>query len=347
LNRRPIGYYVHHHGAGHRHRAAAIRSKVKRAIVLLGTGVDEPDVDLPDDRPASGRFDGIDEAVTRPNALHYAPLDHEGVRLRVAKITNWIAKAEPSLLVVDVSVEVAMLARLTSVPTIYVRLGGERSDPAHLDAFRAATGILAPFHPAFEADTTPDWVREKTFYVPGIAAPPVRTEIQPDRILVVFGQGGDPGEGQRIADAARACPQWHWRVIGPAIAVRDPPANLEMCGWVARPEREIARAAIVVGAAGDGLLGAVMAADKPFICIPEDRPFREQEGSGHGLKSLGAAIVLPEWPAGLIWPRLIEDAIALPAEPRGFLYDPQAALKAAEWLERHADLSVKRGERCG
>lgn len=344
MSRRPIGYYVHHHGAGHLHRAEAIRAKASRPIVLLGTGMKDGDIDLPDDRPPSGRFDGIDQAASRPDALHYAPLFHEGVRLRAAKITNWIAEAEPSLLVVDVSVEVAMIARLASVPTVYVRLGGERSDPAHLDAFRGASAILAPFHPAFEVPTIPDWVREKTLYVPGVTAPPVRAQAQANRILVVMGQGGEPGDGDLIADAARACPQWRWRVIGPATPARDCPANLEMCGWVSRPEVEIAHAAIVVGSAGDGLVGAVMAADKPFICIPQERPFGEQEASGRGLKALGAAIVVPEWPAGLCWPRLLEDAVARPAAPRRGLYDPHAASKVAEWLERHADLLLERGE---
>ncbi|WP_260929214.1 glycosyltransferase [Novosphingobium sp. 9] len=306
--------------------------------------MDDSGIDLPDDRPLSGRFDGNDAATCRPNALHYAPLDHDGVRARAARIVNWIAQAKPSLMVVDVSAEVAMLARLASVPTVYVRLGGERSDPAHLEAFRGASAILAPFHAALETDGTPDWVREKTFYVPGIASLPACEETVADRILVVFGQGGRPGDGTLIAEAARACPHWQWRVIGPAVAPIDCPANLEFAGWVVRPEIEIARARIIVGGAGNGVVGAVMAADKPFICLPEDRPFQEQAATGRGLKSWGAALVLPEWPAGRFWPRLFEDVLDMPAAPRRALYDPQAAQKVAAWLGQHADISIKRAK---
>lgn len=332
MSDRPIGYYVHHHGAGHRERAQAIAAASDRRIVILGTGIGDAGVDLEDDRPPSGAFDGRDGAWHRPLSLHYAPIDHPGVRSRVARIADWIARESPSLMVVDVSAEVAMLARLASVPTIYVRLSGERNDPAHLDAFRGASGLLAPFPAAFEADTTPDWVRHKTKYLPGIVQKSARMPLSEDTVLVVFGKGGDGGDGSKIAMAAAACPQWRWRVIGPASPPADIPPNLEFGGWVADPGCEIARSAIVIGGAGNGLVGAVMAADRPFVCIPEDRPFAEQHATGIGLKATGAAIVLPEWPGPQFWNRILDDALALSPGARATLYDPDAASKAADWL---------------
>lgn len=136
---RPIGYYVHHHGDGHRQRAIAIGQSLDN-VMLMGSGLayrtgNLPFLDLPDDR-LDDSFAGIDH-VDRPSSLHYAPLDHEGLRQRTALMTGWIAEARPRLMVVDVSAEVAMLARLASVPTVYVRLSGRRLDAAHLDAFRA------------------------------------------------------------------------------------------------------------------------------------------------------------------------------------------------------------------
>jgi hypothetical protein len=336
VTRRPIGYYVHHHGAGHRARADAIIAASHWPIVLLGTGIGADGIDLPDDRQPSGRFDGEDDAQCRPQALHYAPLDHQGVRARVATVASWIAQERPALMVVDVSVEIAMLARLASVPTICVRLNGTRDDPAHLDAFRGASGLLAPFAAALDCPAMPGWVRDKTAYFPGIAAAPASSASVAQRVLVVFGRGGPPGDGTLLAHAARACPQWQWRVIGPATRPADVPSNLSFAGWVDSPEREIAESAIVVGAAGGGLVSAVMAADRPFVCIPEPRPFGEQEATGARLGALGAAVAVGFWPGAADWPDLIDRAMALPPQARRSLSDPEGAQKATAWLARYA-----------
>ena len=109
---RPIGYYVHHHGDGHRQRAIAIGQAMDRPVTLLGTGLsgrsgDLPCIDLPDDR-LDDSFAGVD-GTDRPPALHYAPIDHDGIRRRIAALTQWIATARPALkgakLILDVSTE--------------------------------------------------------------------------------------------------------------------------------------------------------------------------------------------------------------------------------------------------
>lgn len=344
MTRRPIGYYVHHHGAGHRTRADAIAAAIDWPMPLLGTGIGEAGIDLCDDRPVTGGFDGMDGAGTRPDALHYAPVDHEGVRLRVARMTQWIAQARPALMVVDVSVEVAMLARLASVPTVYVRLNGDRSDPAHLDAFRGAHALLAPFHPDLETPSTPAWVREKTQYFPGITAAVPDEAPSEGRILVVIGRGGLPGDGERIACAARACPDMQWRAIGPVTPPSERPPNLDLAGWVDDPAREIAQAAVVIGAAGDGLVGAVLAADRPFLCMPQDRPYAEQHATAQALERLGAAIVLPDWPSPETWPTLIGKAQAMPSAARRKLHDPHGAENAAHWIADCAARAIRISE---
>lgn len=337
MSKRPVGYYVHHHGAGHEARARAIAEAIAWPVVLFGTGIGDAGIDLCDDRPRSGRSDGQDGARDRPDALHYAPLDHDGVRSRVARLSQWFAIAHPALMVVDVSVEVAMLARLASVPTIYVRLNGYRNDAAHLEAFRGALALLAPFHRDFELPSTPAWVREKTHYFPGITRPAASGKADPQRILVVIGRGGPPGDGAQLADAARACPQMRWRVIGPVALSGDIPPNLDLAGWVDDTAHEIAQAALVIGAAGDGLVNAVLAANRPFICIPEKRPFKEQWATAKALERLGAAItLLDNWPAPALWPSLIEAAHALLPGARTRLADRDGAKKAAAWIMEQA-----------
>lgn len=308
----PIGYYVHHHGEGHRRRAIAI-GQLMENVMLLGTGLagrseNLPCIDLPDDR-LDDSFAGMDH-TDRPSSLHYAPLDHEGIRQRVAMVTAWVAQARPRLMVVDVSAEMAMLARLASVPTIYVRLNGSRLDAAHLDAFRGAIALLAPFYEALDDDDVPTWVREKTFYAPGIVQAPSRLASKSDdAIVVVLGRGGDVANGEHWATAARALPTRSWRIIGPCTVPADRPINLELRGWVEDADAQIAAAGVVIGASGDGVVSAVLAARRPFICLPEPRPFDEQLSKARRLAAVGGAIVRYDWPAPQQWADLIDQAI--------------------------------------
>ncbi|MGF7154747.1 glycosyltransferase [Novosphingobium gossypii] len=333
---RPIGYYVHHHGDGHRQRAMAI-GQALQDVVLLGTGLagragDLPCVDLPDDRLEDG-FTGIDR-TDRPASLHYAPLDHEDIRQRTAMMSAWIAQARPCLIVVDVSVEVGMLARLASVPTVYVRLNGRRLDTPHLDAFRGAKALLAPFHEALDDDEVPAWVREKTFYAPGIVrAAPSDAGPGEDVVLIVLGRGGDMSDGGRWAEVARATPGVRFRVIGPCTVPASLPANLEFRGWVDDAGSQIANARVVIGAAGDGVVSAVLSARRPFICLPEPRPFDEQVSKARRLAAVGGAIVRYTWPQPEEWPALIDEATQQAGCWPGCLTMEGGPDRAARWLE--------------
>ncbi len=332
---RRIGYYVHHQGQGHLARATAIAQIQPERFVLLGsmlTGQSgafatlELQCDLPD---AATYFDAY---ATHPGSLHYAPLGNAGLRHRMATLAGWIEQAKPVLMVCDVSVEVAMLARLMATPVVYVRLNGNRNDPAHLEAFRSATALLAPFHRALDDPETPDWVRRKTAYFPGIT--PLNPSPAPARnvILVVNGGGGEALDGEAIAAAARATPAFRWRGIGAISTPEIPPENLAIRGWVADAASEIANASVILGAAGDGLVSAVIAAARPFLCLPQPRPFDEQISKAARLQALGAAITLPVWPEPGAWPALIDRAMALNPACLAALHDPDGARKACEFL---------------
>lgn len=335
---RPIGYYVHHHGDGHRQRALAFASINAPQIVLLGTGLSGRTgpvqaIDLPDDRTPAQTFDGLDEAPFRPLALHYAPIDLDGVRQRTALICDWIARKKPALMIVDVSVEVAMLARLCATRVAYVRLGGRRNDPAHFEAFRGASVLIAPFARALDDPNTPEWVSKKTIFCPGIVLPnAMNHDVERNRILIVAGRGGVPLDADLVADAARRMPSWNWRIIGHCRLSGDCPQNLSIGGWVEDPQAEIVRSAIVVGAAGDGLVNAVIAATRPFICIPEERPFGEQTQKAKALGALGAAVVCKTWPDASDWAGLLERALRLSPRALQDLGDPDGARRAYEAL---------------
>jgi len=333
---RPIGYYVHHHGSGHRTRARAIAAAAPGRFTLLGTGVVDG-IDLPDDRMAEDGFTGRDGAGSRPDALHYAPFDHEGIRRRVAAITGWIARERPALMVVDVSVEIAMLARLASVPAVVVRLSGVRTDAAHLACFRSAAALLSPFAAALDDARMPADIVARTRHAPGlgIRVPPAR--VRPRHVTVVLGTGGTHVPAERWADAARATPDWTWLVLGQVASPRPAdPANLAFAGWVADAEARIAEAAVVVGGAGDGVVSAVLRARRPFVCLPEPRPYDEQRGKAAALARAGAAIVCDD-PATADWPALLAAALATDRQAQAALDDEAGTERTARWLIDLAD----------
>lgn len=329
---RPIGYYVHHRGAGHRHRARLIAESLKTSCTLIGTfadSIDElggrPVLDLPDDR-ADGAFGGDAGASNVPTAFHYAPLDHAGVRRRMAMLAAWIDTHDPALIVVDVSVEIALFARLLGVRTAVMRLTGARTDTPHLEAFRSAALVLAPFPPLFESPETPTWVRDKTFYG-GFLTRPVEVvprESPIRRVAVVLGRGGASGDTPMFVHAARATPDVAWHVYGPLAASTSALPNLHIHGWQRSVAQAIDDADVVIGGAGDGLLADVAARAKRFICLPEPRPFDEQRDKGRTLAAHAMAVVLDAWPEPDAWPALFRKAEALDPAKLHVLADPRA-----------------------
>ena len=220
MSRRPIGYYVHHQGAGHWQRACLIAEALDRPVTLIGTlaGLDTgkapvPVLDLPDDRLLTA-FDGRDGTADRPEALHYAPVGADNVRARMGRLAAWITESDPALIVTDVSVEITRFARLMSVPTLAVRLSGNRTDTPHREAFRSAEAVLAFFPPELEAAGTPGWVRAKTLYA-GMPAPGISGGTALEDGAQALDMGGVPGgevEQGALMDLA---------VLAPAFAQQD------------------------------------------------------------------------------------------------------------------------------
>ena len=131
-----IGYYVHHHGQrppapgpgdrgrrssrpGHR---AVVASRAggldrRRGSSCRATTSGEPPADA--DAPAAG-------------CTGCRCGDHGPAATGWPRLSAWIARRRgPRVIVVDVSVEVALLARLHGVPVVSVVLPGERDDAAH------------------------------------------------------------------------------------------------------------------------------------------------------------------------------------------------------------------------
>ncbi|MCJ2014011.1 glycosyltransferase [Methylobacterium sp. J-076] len=335
-----IGWYVHHQGAGHLQRARAVAAHLSRPCTIIGTlaGFETggaPILDLPDDRPLDGAsaFAGLDGEAARPEAFHYAPLRHPGLRRRMALIADWVARTDPALLVVDVSVEVALFARLLSVPTVVVRLAGDRTDRPHCEAFRSASRLLAPFPAELDGPDVPGWVRSKTFHAGFLGGGPPATTQDGQDIVVVFGRGGEGGDLPAIAAAARAVPGRQWHVLGPVSGEGDRPENLHLHGWVSDVGAFVGRAALLVGGAGDGLVALAASHGKRFLCLPEPRAYGEQTVKANALSHLGAAVVRPAFPAAEEWPALVAETLALDPAIMSGLHDVGGLARCAAFLD--------------
>jgi hypothetical protein len=310
-----IGIYVHHHGAGHAARAGAVGRALRdrgAAVTYLSSlraerlGPGES-VLLPLD--TDRRPEGAPGET--PEELHFAPLGSAGLAARMAAIAGWVERRRPHLMLVDVSVEVAMLARLCGVPFAYLRQSGERDDPPHRLAYRWAAGLPAPYPEWLEPADTPAEIRERSRHVGAItrfdgAARP-RPGGRPRRALVLGECGPLSAE---IADAARG-----WQILGPR------PVDLELLG----------RCAVVVAPAGANVVAEAAFARCGLVCMPQPRPFDEQIARGRDLERHDAAMVLAEPPAPARWPSLLEDA----RDRRGALErwaDGEGADRAADYL---------------
>jgi UDP-N-acetylglucosamine--N-acetylmuramyl-(pentapeptide) pyrophosphoryl-undecaprenol N-acetylglucosamine transferase len=345
---RPIGYYVHHQGIGHWQRARAIAAHLRHPCTLIGTfdaaqraqaGLQL--LHLPDDK--------LDAPPTRPGAhpataaLHYAPPGAEALRQRAALLSGWIRDHRPALMVVDVSVEIVLLARLCGTPVVSFRLAGRRDDPPHLAAFEASEALIAPFPAELDEPELPGWVRERTVHA-GLLAPSSSAQEPgtPRRIAVVFGRGGSAMDPTLLLDAASATPGYHWQVAGLPRPVGPVPANLDILGWVDDPSPLLRQASLVIGGCGDGLLAEVAALGRRFICIPEPRPFAEQTVKAERLAAMACAITLPAWPDATAWPGILRDAEALDPARIAALHDGAAITRTAGFIDGCAEAVMVR-----
>ncbi len=330
-----IGYYVHHQGAGHATRALAIAQELNGPVTLIGSHL--PDgplpghikrLHLPADTAPGMRVEQFD-------SLHYAPLGVPGLRQRAALLTQWMHDHWPCLLVVDVSVEVALLARLCGVPTIYMRQHGLRDDAAHLQAYACASVLLAPYPPMMESAETCATVRGNSRYsgwisryagVPAVAA-------QPGQVLVINGHGGTAFTHPALAELADACPDQQFRVAGQVSGEPLPRPNLAYLGALAEPLAELQRAQVVIGSAGDSLVSEAASLGCRYIAVAEQRPFAEQQQQARRLDELGLAVGLQAWPEATQWPALLARAQALDGLAWQQWADAQSVRRAAAILQ--------------
>jgi hypothetical protein len=307
-----IGYYAHHQGSGHVTRLQSIAAHLREPVWGLSSlpapvGWSQPWTRLARDDTPSPSAAASTGDVTAGGVLHWAPPLHDGLSARMAQLAGWVAQQRPRLLVVDVSVEVALLARLCGVPTVVVALPGTRLDRPHRLAYDSAEALLAPWPDGVHTrDWPPSW-RRKVWCVGGIsrfdAQPPAPVRLgsrgHPRQVLVLWGSGGRSADSGAVAAARAATPNWDWLERDPASC---PSADL----WT-----ELCAADVVVTHAGQNAVAEVAAARRPAVVVAQDRPFGEQEATAAAVSRLGAAVGVERWPHAAEWPALLERAVSL------------------------------------
>ena len=306
-----IGYYVHHHGHGHLHRAIVLADACRLPVVGLSS-LPRPaewtgewvqlarDDDDPGPRDASAR-----------GQLHWAPLDDEGLRCRMATLSAWIAEHRPAVLVSDVSVEVAMLARLHGVPVVSVVLPGDRGDAPHRAGLGLSSELVSFWPPSARGMVRglapADTARLRCLGALSRFGPDELAGRRPDdgvrRVVVLNGSGGGGPSADDLERARSTSPGWEWQVLGGPTGA-----------WVDDPTAALRDADVVVTHAGQNALAEVASARRPAVVVPQDRPHDEQRTTAGVLARGGWPVVVHEqWP-DVAWGARLDRAAALDGE---------------------------------
>ena len=359
MTTQPLAFFVHHQGRGHAKRCEAILRHARRPAVVMCA-----DPDLFTDLPAGTELVRLPNMIGAPSAtpalhdqpnpasLHCVPLGVAEQREHMGVIAEVLRARNPALFFVDVSAEIAILARILSVPAVKVRMHGDRSDAGHEAAYEACVGLLAPYDEAIEQADYPARFRAKTFYSGGLCTTtdPVPEKAAARRtlglpaerptILVLAGGGGGGTPYAPRTMGCRAVPDADWHVIGPVAREGHETdfGNLTLHGWVDDPLAWIAAADTVIASAGDNTVHEIARVNRPFLCVPEWRYFGEQHEKARAMARAGAAHTLEVWPSSDAgWRAAIEGARGIDLDAQAALFDPKAGAKIASYLEETAD----------
>lgn len=324
-----LGYYAHHHGSGHCRQidklATLLPTEARQQLTVFTSvtsdaytfaAIDEAQiVRLPaEDERADDVLAGRAGQYWQPASLHYSPVGNSDIQQRSHKILDTIYQRRIDLMIIDVSVEVAMLCRAASVPYLYVRLPGLRDDEPHLNAFAGALALLAPYPRTLESTKTPEWISQKTLYLDFINTEQrnaqnyqdfIKNLMQlttdeealssmlegkntPTIVSVIKGYGGHQAIDATLPELRQLLPHAFIISLGPidedkrhyvdiAVDVNDVTPFIEHSNYLLM---------------ACGLNAVAQAYDyaTPLVVLPDDRPHQEQEVMAEALIAQGRAL---------------------------------------------------------
>ena len=337
-----IGYYAHHRGAGHLNRAMSIARELNDEVTILSSSPRPVDwtggwVDLPLDHSPNDREPSAD--ATAHGALHWAPLGSDGLHSRMGGIAGWLREAEPAAVVVDVSVEVALLVRLHGIPVVTMAQPGDRTDAPHTLGYRASSAIVAVWPEGVPALRVADDIVGRVEAVGAISRIPVVAPVQRDRRqIAVLGGLGTRGESAldiAVRAAREGMPDARWVVLSGADS--------------ATVAHTLRTSALVFAHCGENALAEIAASRVPAIIVPEARPHEEQQAMGVALGASGMPVSVVDLVGnaldsetaqtaaqGIDWSSLVRETADLDGEAWATWCDGEAAARAAGIVERVA-----------
>lgn len=322
-----IGYYVHHHGSGHLHRAMTIAPHLPEVVTGLSSlprpeGWSGPWVQLPLDN-AAGPYDDAD--VTADGLLHWAPLGDPGLRQRMSAVSRWIDRHSPAAVIVDQSVEICLLSRLHGVPVVALTAPGRRTDAPHQLGFGVADALVGPWPGGWTDRLLPDLdaAHADRFVAIGavsrFAVAPRRASSRgrPHAVLLA-GTGGDGFTPEAVSRAQEQTPGWDWSILSHSLGT-----------WHADPAAVLAEADVVVLHPGQNSLAEVAALRVPAVVVPAARPFHEQHVTAAALAQGWPAIVVDQV-SDLGWRDVLHEALLLDGEGWAAWCDGAAPVRLAQ-----------------
>ncbi|MGP9543865.1 hypothetical protein ACT3QR_02505 [Psychrobacter sp. AOP7-B1-25] len=336
-----IGYYAHHHGSGHCRQAeklAALLPNDARAQLTVFTSLDADNYRFTAiDEQQIVRLNAEDELPNdvlagrageywQPASLHYSPVGNTDIQKRSHQILDTIFQRKIDLMIIDVSVEVAMLCRAASIPYLYVRLPGIRDDEPHLGAFAGALALLAPYSKALEAAQTFKWVCDKTLYLDFIysqktesctyksfidilaklrvdnetsdlksislqsirAQLSYKSEATTPIITVIKGYGGHKAIDEKLSELHSLLPNALIISLGPIE--QDKRCYIDISAEVDDVTPFICHSDYLVMACGLNAVAQAYHYDTPLIVVPDDRPHNEQAVMAEALVAQNKAL---------------------------------------------------------
>ena len=291
-----IGYYAHQHGSGHCRYGELLANYFQDDITVL-TSYDYqfPElahyIKLEDENPDGSTYQ--QNQVEPPHYLHYSPVGQNSIQKRSLQLLQTIIDRNIKLLIVDVSAEIAALARSSSIPYAYIKLPGDRGDKGHLAAFQGAVFVIAYYPENFEDPGTPEWLRNKTIYLgfqsKNTFSPDFKQAEKIENITVISGKGGNENLRKSLPDIVRRFKNANFNVFGDFEGQTEFP-NVQYKGFVEDIKSYLSDSDLIIANCGMNTVSEILLLKKPFMAIPEKRPFEEQTSMALNLVQNGLAL---------------------------------------------------------
>jgi len=333
-----IGYYAHHHGSGHCRQAdklaALLLDEAREQFIVFTslnvdtyrfTAIDETQIVRlhAEDERTDDVLAGRAGEYWQPASLHYSPIGNTDIQKRSHQILDTIFQRKIDLMIIDVSVEVAMLCRAASIPYLYVRLPGNRDDIPHISAFAGALALLAPYPQELESSHTSGWVSQKTLYLDFIYSHNTKLSTYDDFIetlvrlkndnadvisknllhestssthqsigvpivTVLKGYGGHKTIDEKLPELRALLPNAFIISLGPIE--QDKRRYVDIAAHADDVTPFICHSDYLVMACGLNAIAQAYHYDTPLIVVPDDRPHNEQDVMAQALVTQARAL---------------------------------------------------------